>query len=109
MGENDKNIVLELKNSVPEDITKHIKRCIVYGSRVRGEGSEESDLDILMLVDEKRTDIEQKLEDVAYQIMWNHNFSPIISLKVFAEHKFNQALKEGFSFYRNVEQEGIIV
>jgi len=85
------------------------KKCIVYGSRARGKSNEESDLDILMLVDEKRTEIEQRLEDAAYQIMWNHKFSPIISLKIFAENKFNQALKEGFSFYRNVEQEGIVV
>lgn len=109
MDEKDKSIILKLKGSLPADITKHIKKCIIYGSRVRGEGDDDSDLDVLMLVDEKRAEIEQRLEDAAYQIMWDHDFRPIISLKIFAEDKFNQALKEGFSFYRNVEREGIVV
>ncbi|MBU0700702.1 nucleotidyltransferase domain-containing protein [bacterium] len=109
MDEKDKGVILKLKNNLPADITKHIKKYIVYGSRARGEGGEESDLDILMLVDEKSPKIEQELEDAAYQIMWEHDFRPIISLKIFAEDKFNQALRKGFSFYRNVEREGIVV
>jgi len=109
MNAKDKGIILKLKNNLPADITKHIKKYIVYGSRVRGKGGKESDLDIVMLVDKKDPEIEQKLEDVAYQIMWEHNFKPIISLKVFTEDKFNQALRKGFSFYRNVEREGIVV
>ena len=46
---------------------------------------------------------------MAYQIMWEHDFKPIISLKVFSEASFNRALEEGFSFYRNIEREGIVL
>ncbi|MDI6704401.1 MAG: hypothetical protein QME40_07015 [bacterium] len=49
------------------------------------------------------------MEDATYQIMWDHNFRPIISLKIFTEDKFNQALREGFSSYRYVERDGIVV
>jgi len=33
----------------------------------------------------------------------------LISLKLFSKSDFNQALKNGFSFYRNIEKEGIIL
>ncbi len=109
MDERDKNIVLELKESVRGDTMKHIKKCLVYGSRVRGENDKDSDLDILMLVDKNTLEIEQELEDATYQVMWNYNFKPIISLKVFSEDRFNQAVTEGFSFYRNAKREGVVI
>ncbi len=63
----------------------------------------------LSLVDNKSSEIERKLEDVAYQVMWDHDFKPIISLKVFAESRFKSAVKRGISFYENVQKEGVSV
>jgi hypothetical protein len=47
------------------------------------------------------------LQEAAYQVMWDHDFSPIIALKVFDAHHFLDYQKRGFSFYRKVVQEGI--
>jgi hypothetical protein len=41
--------------------------------------------------------------------MWDHDFMPIISLKVFEIAKYSNALKKGFSFYKYIEKEGIAV
>jgi len=86
-----------------------VRRVIVFGSRARGITGDDSDLDILVLVDEKTEAIEKGLEDAAYQVMWDYDFRPMISLKVFSETSFNHAVSQGFSFYRNVEREGIPV
>ena len=51
MDERDKALVTDLKERFPLHIKKHIKRFIVFGSRVRGEATEGSDLDIIVLVD----------------------------------------------------------
>ncbi|MDN3511258.1 MAG: nucleotidyltransferase domain-containing protein [Candidatus Jettenia sp. CY-1] len=107
MDEKDRALILEFKGRIPPSLKKHLKRLIVFGSRVKGEASEDSDLDILVLVDEKTPEIEKKLEDVVYQVMWDHDFKPIVSLKVFAESQFNNAANKGFSFYQHVEKEGI--
>ncbi len=109
MDERDRALILEFKKRLSLDIEKHLKRIIVFGSRVRGEAAEDSDLDVIALVDKKTPEIEKKLEDIVYQVMWDHDFEPIISLKVFAESQFNSALTKGFSFYRHIEQEGISV
>ena len=109
MDNKDKELILEFRKRLSSDIEKHLKRLIVFGSRVRGEAAEDSDLDVIALVDAKTPEIEKKLEDIVYQVMWDHDFKTIISLKVFAESQFNSALTKGFSFYRHIEQEGISV
>jgi predicted nucleotidyltransferase len=109
MDERDKALILEFKKRLPSDVESHVKRLIIFGSRAKGEATEDSDLDVIILVDERTSDIERKLEDVVYQVMWNHDFKPIISLKVFSESQFSDALKRGFSFFRHVEKEGVSV
>lgn len=94
---------------MPARLSDHIKKIIVFGSRARGEESPDSDLDVAVLVDTKTAKIEKELDDVAYQVMWDYDFQPIISLKVFSESSFISAVERGFSFYRNVNREGLPV
>lgn len=107
MEERDRNLVLKFKKGLPPDVTTHIRKVVAFGSRVRDQGQEDSDLDLLVLVDHKTLEIESKIEDIAYQVMWDHDFKPIISIKVFTEAGYLNSLKEGFSFYKTIEREGI--
>jgi predicted nucleotidyltransferase len=106
MEERDRNLILEFKKRLPADVMAHIRKMIAFGSRVRGQ-EEDSDLDLLILVDRKIPELESKIEDIAYQVMWDHDFKPIISIKVFTEAGYLNSLKEGFSFYKTIEREGI--
>ena len=105
----DKAIILEFKRKLPDDILMHLKKLIVFGSRVQGNAPEDSDLDVVALVDQKDSTIERKIEDIAYQVMWDHDFKPIISLKIFVEDHFYNAIQKGFAFYQHVEKEGVII
>jgi predicted nucleotidyltransferase len=107
MDKRDRNLILELKKRLPPEVSAHIRKVIAFGSRIRDQMGEDSDLDLLILVDNKTSDLESKIEDVAYQVMWDHDFKPIISIKVFTEADYRNYLAEGFSFYKHIEQEGI--
>lgn len=109
MNEKDKALIIEFKNRLSSDLKAHLKQIIIYGSRAKGNAPDDSDLDVIALVEKKTSAIESALNDLMYQVMWDHDFRPIISLKVFGESEFNDALKKGFSFYRNVEKEGVLV
>jgi predicted nucleotidyltransferase len=109
MGELDRLIVAELKGRLPAEVARHLKQMIIYGSRARGDAAEDADLDLVALVDEKTLELEAALDDIAYKVMWEHDFTPIISLKVFAEERFRASLAKGYSFYRNVERDGIVI
>ena len=107
MKEQDRKIVLELKRRLSADLQKRVIKFILYGSRARGVNVEDSDLDLVALVDEKTPEIERALDDLAYGVMWDYDFKPVISLKVFSEERFRSSTEKGMSFYRHVEREGI--
>jgi len=109
MKEQDRKIILELKKRLSADLQKRVIKFILYGSRARGVAAEDSDLDLVALVDEKTPEIERALDDLAYGVMWDYDFKPVISLKVFSEERFRSSTEKGMSFYRHVEKEGIPV
>jgi len=107
MNEQDREIVMKLKRRLSADLQKHVIKFILYGSRARVTDAEDSDLDLVALVDEKTPEIESVLDDLAYGVMWDYDFKPVISLKVFSEARFRSSTEKGMSFYRHVEKEGI--
>ncbi|SNB47991.1 nucleotidyltransferase domain-containing protein [Geobacter sp. DSM 9736] len=109
MGDVDKKIIEDLKRRLPPEVLGHIRQMIMFGSRARGDAAEDSDLDLLAVVDEKTPELEQALDDAAYSVMWDFDFRPTISLKVIPERRFQRGIAAGFSFYRNVVREGIRV
>ena len=109
MREKDWNIVEDIKRRLPKEVLPHLERLIVFGSRAGGNVPADSDLDLIALVDEKTPEIEKALDDVAYEVMWDNDFDPMISLKVFSRSSFESAVERGLSFYKNVDTQGIAV
>ena len=66
MDERDRNLILEFKQRLPAGVMAHIRKVVAFGSRVRGQGEEDSDLDLLILVDRRTPELEGKIEDIAY-------------------------------------------
>ena len=77
----------------------------LFGSRARGEGTEESDLDVLVLVQQKdralcRRIIEESLEvDLTYET----NLAPTI----LSAEEYHQNREFRTPFYRNLEQDSL--
>ena len=109
MNEQDREIVLKFRNALSDDLLAGLRKLIIYGSRANGTAQEDSDLDLIALVETKDHECEKRMEDAAYDVMWDYDFKPIISLKVIAESKFRDALASGFSFYKHVQAEGVAV
>lgn len=109
MNERDNRMLAEFRKRVPGDIQCQLRAILAYGSRVRGDATEESDLDVVALVENKTPEIERRLDDIAYDVMWDFDFTPIMSLKVFPYAQFHNAAQQGMSFYRNVLSEGMLV
>jgi len=107
MDERDRVLILDFKGRLPSEVLAHVKKVIAFGSRARGHGEQDSDLDLLILVDRKTPELEGKIDDIAYQVMWDHDFRPIISIKLITEVGYRDYLAEGFTFYKNIEREGV--
>ncbi|PIW62377.1 MAG: hypothetical protein COW13_02740 [Candidatus Omnitrophica bacterium CG12_big_fil_rev_8_21_14_0_65_50_5] len=107
MSSKDTILVKRFRDKIPADVRKRVRRIIMFGSRATGVAQKYSDLDVAVVVDRKTAKVEKRLEDAAYELMWELDFSPIISLKVFGEPQFENAVSRGFSFYRRLQREGV--
>jgi predicted nucleotidyltransferase len=102
-------LVHTLKKRLEEVAGEKLQAVILYGSRAWGHPDHDSDLDVAAIVRECTPQLERALWEAAYQVMWDHDFTPLISLKVFDAGSFAAYREKGFSFYRRVAEEGIIL
>jgi len=100
-------LVHTLKKRLEEVAGEKLQAIIVYGSRAWGHPDPDSDLDVAAIVRDCTPQLEGALLEAAYQVMWDHDFTPLISLKVFDAGNFAAYREKGFSFYRKVAEEGI--
>ncbi|MCR5174573.1 MAG: nucleotidyltransferase domain-containing protein [Oscillospiraceae bacterium] len=81
--------------------------AILFGSYARGEADDESDIDVMVLVDSSRRDISRKtweISSVAADLLLKRGVmvSPIVENR----HYFQQHT-DYLPFYKNVVQEGV--
>lgn len=84
-----------------------LKEIILYGSYARGDNREDSDIDIMILVDLDDTEIKSKgdaLSDVTFD--YNFDFDLQIMPIVKNQQHFNKWLN-AYPFYNNVRREGV--
>ena len=103
------DLVQALKKRLTVVAGDGLQAIIVYGSRAWGRPESDSDLDVAVLVQDRTPQLEEALLETAYQVMWDHDFTPLISLKVFDASSFATYQEKGFSFYRKVAEEGIVL
>jgi predicted nucleotidyltransferase len=84
-----------------------ILQVILFGSRARGEGDAESDLDVLVVVD----DGDWRFHDEVASESWEPSLATgaTISPHIWSQSRYERQKQMGLLFYRNVERDGITV
>ncbi|MDO9531392.1 MAG: hypothetical protein Q7O12_04600 [Deltaproteobacteria bacterium] len=100
-------LVTTLKKRLEEMAGEQLQAVIIYSSRAWRHPDPDSDLDVAAIVRDCTPQMEGALLEAAYQVMWDHDFTPLIPLKVFDAGIFAAYREKGFSFYRRVAEEGI--
>lgn len=84
---------------------RHVRRVILFGSRARGEGDEESDVDVLVVLDDGDWRFHDDVALEAYPPSLEHSvlISPItMDVEDFDWHQAHRA-----PLYRNLEKDGV--
>src|SRR5216684_9030046 len=102
-----RDLLREFREKIPEVVRPHIRQLTLFGSAARGEDQPESDVDVLVLLDEKSQEREEALREAAYQAMWACDFRRLLSLKILSFTEYEDKLAKGYSFYQNVKREGV--
>ena len=101
------DIMQEFAKSVRKMLGNSLDSVIVYGSYARGDYSELSDIDVMLLVslgEEEIKKISDQISDLAFDFMMKYgvDISPVITN---IDH-FNYWV-DNLPYYRNVRDEGV--
>ena len=101
------DIMQEFAKSVRKMLNNSLDSVIVYGSYARGDYSELSDIDVMLLVSLGEEDIKKisdQISDLAFDFMMKYgvDISPVITN---IDH-FNYWV-DNLPYYRNVRDEGV--
>ncbi len=94
--------LMEYISRINRKFSTRIEKIIVFGSYARGEYFEDSDIDVLVVGDVSL----KELVDESIPILLKYGV--VISPHDITPEKFELLKKEGASFIKNVEREGIV-
>ena len=104
-----REIIMSFARKVRKILGKNLKQVILYGSYARGDYTEDSDIDIMVLTtltDKEIEQIETEIYDLAFDYLMDYGVD--ISVVIKNEEQFNYWLG-ALPFYDNVEKEGIVI
>ncbi len=101
-----KRLVEQVKAFLHEKYGEGIKRVILYGSHARGEATKDSDVDVLVLVDQflDYREVDDSLRDLLYDMLLEEG--ELVSVIVIPEDHFEN---HNLPFMLNVRKEGVTI
>jgi predicted nucleotidyltransferase len=103
-----KHILDELIQNVIPIFESKLKRVILFGSYARGDYDEESDIDVMFLIDDDAKILHNKYRKPVRRIISDIDFKygVLLCSVLQNEHDFYECVNS-IPFYQNVEKEGI--
>ncbi len=104
-----RKILTELAGMLQEVYHDKLKAVILYGSVARGTATDESDIDIMVLVDGTDQELrffEDRLSDVSTDI--SIKYFKVFSIIDISYQEYTAWMKIS-PFYRNVSEEGVVL
>jgi len=93
----------ELSRKVRERFGDCVEKIILFGSHARGDYGEDSDIDLLVIVKDRK--IEYELRKLVYSFI--PKVGKLISVKIIESEDYRR-LKDT-SFIRSIEREGVVI
>jgi len=103
---NERKALQELKERILERFPD--AEIILYGSKARGDSEEESDIDLLILVESLvNTKLEEEIFHISYEIELKHDvvFGEIVENKDF----WNTPSANAMPLHWNIDREGVLI
>jgi len=105
LSENEKTALSKLKKALEERFNLIDFR--VFGSKARGEATPESDIDVMIEIEDYNPIAESEIDDIVFKI--NLEFDCFISLVIFGRKELEEGPLGESPLYRVIEREGVKV
>jgi predicted nucleotidyltransferase len=109
-GENraniDQQLLVECKAAIREVAPD--ASVILYGSRARGDAQEDSDYDLLVLVD-RQVDMQLERAIVNQLVPLEGRTGKVLTVLLYSRSQWDSALYRAMPFHKNVTREGVLL
>jgi predicted nucleotidyltransferase len=83
-----------------------MRRIVLFGSRVRGDFDDSSDMDVLVVLEDCAPAVMERARSARYQVMERRGFQPLISLLLLSEKEWQELAKHSAGLKHNIQTEG---
>jgi len=97
--------IIVLISHICEMFPERVIQTILFGSKARGDSHAESDIDLLILVQEEDWTLRQTINTLAARVSLEYDV--LIGPHVIGQQRWTRIKQQHFSFYHNVSIEGI--
>ncbi|MCD6101143.1 MAG: nucleotidyltransferase domain-containing protein [Candidatus Marinimicrobia bacterium] len=104
MTETEDLALKEFVRKIKEAFGKRLKQCILFGSKARGDFDEESDMDILVVLDRVSNYEREEVWNIADDMILKYGV--LISPRVIDTEEEVAKQRYGILFYREIEKNG---
>ena len=103
MKSNERAALVNLKRELEK--TLNLVDYRVFGSKARGEESPESDIDVMIEVENYTPDVEALIDELIFEINLDHDC--LISAVIFGSKELHEGPLRESPIYRSISREGI--
>ncbi len=103
MDQRDQKILKTFKTLLMDKI--QVNQVILFGSRARGDAEPDSDLDVLVIVENKTEEVEDFVSDCAWKVGISHGI--VVSPLVYSRDEWENGPAKYSPFVQNVLAEGV--
>lgn len=87
----------------------HLRKIILYGSYARGDFKQDSDVDIMILLDMSDLDLKAYSRTLSY-MTYDFNMDNNLDIKPIAKNQNHfEKWVDNYPFYANVQKEGVVL
>jgi predicted nucleotidyltransferase len=105
LAPNEQAAVTEYVACIRKRFAEDVLSVTLFGSKARGDMSAESDIDLLVLVDEESREIRSELWRIASDVSLEYNV--VLSVRIFAQSRWAETRRIRLPLYRAIVADGV--
>lgn len=103
----ERKIVRKFKQRIEDKFPGEILKILIFGSKARGDATENSDIDVIVVASSGDWKKGDKIREIGYEL--DEEIGYKLSIQVIPKYHIDYLKRNNFQFIRNVEEEGIAI
>jgi predicted nucleotidyltransferase len=101
----EQHAVYDFLQRLQHSFGRAVRQTTLFGSKARGDSGPDSDIDILIIMDEENWSLRDSVSAIAARISLEYNL--LIDPRVIGRERWERMARENLSLYQNIAREGI--